>query len=513
VSAPQEQVQQALPTRIPKRWPLVNKLQARAPGTPLTKDARLINCYAEYDPEDKEYWVYKRLGLSPSVYSTSTPNYPLGCGMFTHPGTGNVWMVAQQGGFSHNAGLWHLNAASSSAALTMPLNVPTPVWWETVNSNPQTVVVSTGAEAWTINVNSLVATKITNVNYPAVTVPGWAYLDGTLYTMDPSGVIWGSALNDATTWTALNNISASSNADMGVALVKCLNYIIAFKQYTAQVFYDNGPVIAGGTALAPVPDSQMPLGCFCANSVQAIDNSVLWVTANQLASPQIAQMDNLTPRIVSTPAVERVLDNIFFSGGWLGTVYIPQATVWSWVLKHGGHRFYGLTFVSNNITLIYDLDQQLWYIWTDPNGNYWPIVSTAAVPPTLGSTPSIHYAQHINNGNIYQLDGDYSFPNDFGTVFPVDIYTPNMDFGTNRRKTLKALYFNGDKVPSRLSVRYSDDDYQTFSNPRLVDMNLKKPRLTDCGTFHRRRAYHIRHQANTAFRLRTIDLQMDLGTL
>jgi hypothetical protein len=75
------------------------------------------------------------------------------------------------------------------------------------------------------------------------------------------------------------------------------------------------------------------------------------------------------------------------------------------------------------------------------------------------------------------------------------------------------MRFNADQTDgSVLYVRASEDDYQTWSNFRKVDLSKKRPILTGLGTFYRR-AYHFRHYCNTKFRIRSVDLQMDIGTL
>lgn len=507
------QAQQAQSVPLPKRWPLVSRFQSRGSSPVLTKDARLINCYAEYDAEDREYWIYKRLGTNPTAFTTST--HLQGCGIYTYMPSNYLLFVFKDAG-SSNGYLYLSGIASPLATMTMPtLNPATPVWFETINSSPQVVIVGTGVQAWVFNVATFAATQITDPNFPAITVPGMVNLDGTLYVMDPYGTIWGSASpNNPLVWSGTNNIVAGSNADLGVALAKQLNYLIALKQYTTQVFYDNGPIVAGGTPLAAVPDSQIPLGCASGNSVQSIDNSLLWMTSNQYGSPQIVQMDNLTPKIVSTPAVERILDEASYHPGFAptGLVYAAANSLWSWVLKHAGHRLYGIDLPLNNLTLVYDLDQQLWQFWQNYNGNSWQITGIASLGP-LTSVNSLHLGINANDGTIRQIDDCFNFPTDFGNVYPVDIYTPNMDFGTNRRKYLNAMYINADKVPSSLSVRHSDDDYTTWSNFRKVDLSTKKPRISNEGTFHRRRAYHFRHAAPTPLRIKSIDLQMDVGTL
>jgi hypothetical protein len=339
-------------------------------------------------------------------------------------------------------------------------------------------------------------------NFPQNFVKGWAFLDGTLYTMDADANIFGTStlsyggiggFDDPRLWDPLNMIVARIEPDKGVYLTKHLTYVIAMKQWTVEAFYDAGNPI--GSPLMPVPGAQCLYGCASADSVQQIDGTLLWMTFNRTVSPQVARMDDLRATIISTPPIERLLDQVDFDN------------IFSWVLKHGGHRFYGLTVKSANFTIVYDLDQGLWYQWTDADGNYWPIVASGY------NDANKHVLQHETNGKLYKTEGDYEIPNDDGVVVPVDIYTPNYDAGVDRRKTLKVMRFNCDqKSGSKLLVRHSDDDYQTWTNFREVNLSNKRPILTDCGTFYRR-AWHFRHYANTPLRIKSIDLQMDIGTL
>ena len=95
----------------------------------------------------------------------------------------------------------------------------------------------------------------------------------------------------------------------------------------------------------------------------------------------------------------------------------------------------------------------------------------------------------------------------------MDIYTPIFDGGTDRRKTLGAMYFKGDQIAaSELEVRVSDDDYQNWSAIRTVDLSKKLPMLSNCGTFTKR-AWWLRHNKRTKFRIDSVSVQLDLGTL
>jgi hypothetical protein len=492
--------------QIPKRLPLYSPLRTRTSNAPFSKDSRLYNAYAELDREVEGYQIFKRPGLG------QTPQFSAsgaGLGIYTETGNSYVYSV-----FSNQAYIYNTSGPVFSTLGSVDSSAP--YFFETVGPAINTnryVVLGNGTAAYYSLLDSgppfhrQIFNHITDPNFPASFVWGFCNLDGWLFVMDPSGNIWGTnGVNNPTVWSSTNVIVASSNADLGVAIAKQLNYLVAFKQYTTQVFYNAGNPTPG-SPLAPVPDSQIPLGCLVGASVQQIDNTLLWVSSNQTISPQVVQMDNLVPKIVSTPDVDRILDNITWTSS------NPNNNVRSWVLKHAGHRFFGLNLITNNLTLIYDLDQKAWYFWTDQNRNWWPIVGLAFVPPSNG-VEGIHLAQHASNGNVYPLDGDYNFPTDYGHIFPVDIYTPNFDGGTARRKFMNMMYFNTDLVRgSVLQARFSDDDYSSWSNFRNIDLSKNKPRMAQNGTFHFRRAYHFRHAAAVPLRIRSIDLQVDLGTL
>lgn len=499
---------------VPKRWPLVNQFQSRSPTTPLNKDARLVNCYAEYDAEDKDYWIYKRLGIASTAY-------------ITEPTSASIvaqGMISEQnlGIFHISGGNAYLNSGATLGAVDSTCQYSFEFYLSTLGSAPHIVMHNTvKGYVYTGTLAAITDSQFTSLATQGL-APGLVSLNGTYYIMSTAGAIQGSNVNDPTVWPATNQIFANNDSDSGVFLAKQLSYIIAFKQWSTQVFYDTGTGSPGST-LAPVQDAQVPFGCLYPYSVSSIDGILLWMTSNKTISPQVIMMENLRSQIISTPAVERILDNIT-DPIQKQLPAIGLGGVWSWTMKHGGHRFYGISSLNLGLTLVYDIDQKLWLIWQS-QANWtvggasvgpWLPLNLAYTYPSPGGTPTItgyHIAQSPFGG-IYVIDGDYEYPNDQGTLFPVDIYTPNFDGGTTRRKHLNALYFTTDMVPgSSLQCRYSDDDFNSWSNFRTIDLNQPKPFLDREGTFENRRAYHFRHQANTTFRIKSGDLQLDFGTL
>jgi len=461
--------QQGKSVAEPLRWPLL--VQPANRDAPTTTDAKIVNGYVDRE-EDGDYWVFKRAG---TLVNTDLP-----------AGQGNG--IVQWNGvlYSVVANTFYVGTTSTGTVDTThryTFNMQ-------IGGTPKLFLKNTAAAYGYSSGTGLI--KVTDPNYPATTVPGSAYLDGTMYVMDPTAQIWGSNINDFTTWNALNVIRAQIEPDQGVAIGKQLVYVIAFKQWTTEVFFDAAN--ATGSPLSPVQGAKVNFGCVNGDSVVDVEGVLIWLAQSKGGS-MVMQLDNLKATQISTRAIDRILDEM------------DTTSVYAWWYKHDGHKFYVLTFKNNNITLAYDFRERMWCQFTYNSGaneNYYPIVSST----WSGIT---NLAQGELDGNIYTIDSAYFTDN--GNQITFDLVTPNFDGGNKRKKYLKMIDFIGDQIPgSLLYVRNSDDDYQTWSNFRTVDLSRKRPYLKNCGTF-RKRAYELRHIANTRMRLKSMDLQIDQGTL
>jgi hypothetical protein len=110
---------------------------------------------------------------------------------------------------------------------------------------------------------------------------------------------------------------------------------------------------------------------------------------------------------------------------------------------------------------------------------------------------------------VYLLDnGTYE---DNGAPIDVLIRTFKFDAGDNKKKFTSRLEIIGDKVDSTAYVRYTNDDYQTYSQYRPVDLDSQRSQLTRLGQT-RRRAYEVRHHDNVPLRLESLELTLTEGT-
>ena len=465
---------QAPSVALPKRLPLVVEPENRDDTT--AKDARLVNCYTEKS-KDGTYNIYKRAG----TLLKSQPSGGAASGFGVYNWKGDIYSI------------FGATMYKNDVAVSGTLDTTGGVYrFNQILGATNKMFFDNGVKAYNYDPSGGIV-QVTDVNLIANRVKGSAYLDASTYVMNNTATIQASALNDTTSWPALNTLIAQIEPDAGVALAKQLVYVIALKQWSTEVFYDAAN--ATGSPLGTVQGAKVNFGCVNGDSVQDIDGTLFWIATNRSAAPQIMAMDNLKAEIVSTKPIDRLLDELDFTN------------VFSWQFKDEGHKFYIVTIKNSNLTLAYDLTEKMWHQWTDTNGNYFPVVAS-----TYDSTLR-HIWQHESNGKLYY--GDRGYTNDDGSVIQCDIYTPSFDGGTRRRKQMNALDFIADKqAGSTLMVRVNDYDYDPakWSNFRQVDLSENNPRLTGCGSF-KRRAHNLRHRSNTQMRLQAIELQLDIGTL
>lgn len=454
------------PHQAPPKLSLVSTLSNRD-ESPNTFDERVVNGYVE-KTEDGVH-VYKRPAF---VFNQTNLTYTTPLGIFNWNGT--IYYIA--GGF-----LVRLNGPAYGPIDTTAHQYS----FVGLAVAPAKLVFHNQIKMYVFD-----GTTVTNsvAGSGLFTMPGLADLDATLYGGAVLNTIRGSGINDPTTWDPLNAIKAQLKFDQMVAIRKQLQYILAFKTDTTEVFWDAGNPT--GSPLQAQPGSLIPFGCYSADTIQELDERLIWVGRTPSGSLCVLTLENLHIEVVSTPAIERLLQGKNWS------------SVYSWACRIGGHKFYCITLVNSNLSLVLDLATGFWSQWTY-NGGYLPFVSAAS--DGAGKV----WLQHENGKALFNLvdtayqDNDPTGASSYSISW--DAYTPNWDGKTRNRKVLKRAELIGDQVNSAAYVSWSDDDYRTWSTPRRVNLQNPRPFFDDCGTFYRR-AFHIHHEANTALRMKYIEL-------
>jgi len=504
------------------------------------------------------------------VYNIATPSAPFLA--YTMPTSASPVFLVTSGIYVYTTGSgFLLNIFSGYYFLISntiyPIIGGSPYYFSPLGGSSSYIVVfKTNVAMYTLNTKSKIITKVTSPNYPATTIPGLVYLDGTFYVATADSKIWGSAIEDPTTWSALNYTSAEIEPDGLVAISKSLNYLVAFGQWTTEFFYDAGN--ATGSPLSSVPNAFFTVGCASGTSVVRMENEVVWMSQTIQRGRQIMALSGFAPSVISTPEVDRILNAD------------DLATVYSFSIKISGSVFYVLTLKTSAKTLVYDFSTKQWHFWTsmtpqaaksvttitssagvatvtqashgyadgdlitiaganqaayngsfnityvDANTYTYP-VPLGTVSPATGTITSIGYIESYFNAVAYSVcsgsdliqgesDGivykiDPSYYNDNGNYINTKIKTVRIDGGESKRKFVSKAEIIGDKVVATGLLRHTDDDYVTYSVYRPIDMNAKRSMLLR-GGHTRRRAYEFRCTASVPLRLGALELDMEMGT-
>lgn len=425
----------------------------------LTKDSHLYNGYAEKGETEGSIYVYKR----PAFKLLRTG--PAGTGLGVFNWNGSIYQVTNTALLKDGVSIGTVDASSMYQFSSC------------LGASPK-LFLKNNTHAYTSD--GVTVTAVSDVNYPTTTVPGAVYLDGTMYVMDAKANIHGSNFNDPTTWDPLNLIVAQIEPDPGIALMKQLVYVVAIKAQSTEVFYDAGN--ATGSPLAAVQGSKLGMGARTGASVAKLSDEFCFIGTSEEGSVQAMSMMRVHGEPISSHAVDRLLGAFDYS------------TIYSWGARFPGHRIYVVTSKVSNQTFVFDLSVGGWYIWTDANNNYVPIVAASH------DNNYLPVLQHESNGCLYTMDlGTYMDGYGAGNI-PVSVATPNYDSGNLCNKSNSRFALVADNIATSVSISWSDDDYQTFTTPQTININTQQAFVQDGSSFQRR-AYLITHNDNTFLRL------------
>jgi len=331
--------------------------------------------------------------------------------------------------------------------------------------------------------------KVVDKGYPAVTVPGIVVLGGFAYVMSPDGLIQNCVLDDPYHWPSLNVIGADYDDDAGVAIVKYQNYLVAFGLNSMQFFYDAGNPV--GSPLLPYLNSNMLIGCAAASTVTQIGSTVVWVSQTKQLGRQVMVLNGLQPQAISTPFIDRILGEN------------AENNINGIAMAIDGHTFYVLNVGST--TFVYDFTTKQWFEWVF-NPSYTLPFKFGGYATTF--QPGGYYVLGATDGTVYKVSTQYYTDN--GIAFQVNIQTIKVDAGNNRTKFWGQFEVIGDRNVGQPTIYYSDDDYNTFSSGRTVNMNTSRPVLYRNGSSRRRSITYVQTDANP-MRLEAFEMTYEQG--
>ena len=331
---------------------------------------------------------------------------------------------------------------------------------------------------------------------------GAVYLDTYTVIGGTNGEIYTSEPNNPTIWHALNYITAEAEPDGLVGIVKHLNYVLAFGQWSTDFYYDTGSY--PGSPLAIATPYHIELGCANGDSICSFEQTTVWIGIAKEQGPSVYSIMGVSPSKISTPFIDRILNNSTLTD------------VIAYPLRINGHTFYILTLADLNQTLVYDLNEKQWYQWTmwaigDSDSGVNGIYAEQYFRPSyFAGVGETYFLLDDDNGKLYTLSDTYY--NDAGAPIYYRAVTPIMDSGTTKRKFYHSVEIVGDKIPATMNIRHTSDDYKTWSNYRQVNLNNERPQVHQAGA-SRRRAWEFLCTDNQPIRLEAAEIDFDIGEL
>lgn len=377
------------------------------------------------------------------------------------------------------------------------------IWFDESTTTTVTNIYASNGEEGAYQSGTSLFTRIIDSNYPARTLNGSAYLNGFLYVMDLNGSIWGSTnQNDFSTWSSTNVINAWGTDGVPIAIRSYLNEVLAFKSFSVEVFYDAGNAI--GSPLLPVQQINIRWGCFNPSTIVKIDAEIFWVGTSEASDVAVIRMAAFNPTPVSNDAVNRYLNFLNSSGVTVNGAY--SCTM-------AGDRFYCVSTTNglNNLTLAYNLTSGEWSVFS--SSMYGNAVVQGSTSFGNVITPTGQVIQ-VNENIQYDINHTPGNATQKKYAISEHLRTGNFAAGTSLRKMVSGLRIQADqKSASSLRIRWSDDDYQTWSAWRNIDLSKNVPLLPGLqGTFAKR-AYELEYAGRDPIRFSKLELLIALGDI
>jgi hypothetical protein len=474
------------------RLSLAQPIQSRN-GT-FASDSYTANFIFENKGEHKE--VVKRPGLVAltQVASVSPPSYLQAQGLVDF--SGNLVAVISNT-------VYQINPASSYAVTTLgTISGASNQCYFAKTIGDTYVFFHNKANAYLYNPSG---SSVSMTGLPTGTpyASGCVFLDNYIFIADNNNTIWNCNLGDPTTWNALDYISFEQTSDKLVGIAKHLNYLIAFGYKSLQFFYDAANATGSPLGLADSYTSE--IGCANGDSIAQTNNTVFWIGSSQSGGRAVYMLDGVMPRRMSTDSIDKHLE----------ASNLSQVSAYTYTFN--GHILYILTLHDLNQTLVYDITEKEWYTWTQyaiqstgqPNAGAY--AESYFRPTFYALLNDVQYLLDDDTAYLYQLSASSYLDN--GQPIYCRSVTSLLDNGTTKRKFYRRLEAVGDTSSGGvIFASYTQDDYNTWSMARQINLASKRPQIYMAGA-GRRRAYQFLCIDNVPMRLEAIEVDFDIGEM
>jgi len=326
---------------------------------------------------------------------------------------------------------------------------------------------------------------------PHITTP--SFMDGYLFLPETNSLdIYNSDVTAPFSWGTLSFASAESYPDPLVGLVRQNNFIAALGSTSTEFMYNyakTNQITDFDTPLDRYESLVLQTGCLTKDCILSAERTVVFIGVSQLAGKSVWRLDGTNAKEISTEYIEKFLDLEDSTSGVTG-----------FSLRILGHMLYVINLPTSNRTFVYDLEENMWSEWSFGSG---------AMPfMNFCDADGVAIIQHATNGKLYKFDP--LVYNDFGsTTINNKIVLAKQDFDTDSYKFFHQITVIGDASTGTDVLRWSDDDYTTWSNAKTLSAG-QRPYFLRSGKA-RRRAWELTYADDSPRRLEAVEITYSVG--
>lgn len=459
-----------------KRLPLIGSYTNR--DSSGSKDQRFINIFPETRKveaiESTRIFLNKRPGLT--LYKTITAGAGRGIIWFRNKFYVAIGNKVYEDGVTPTA---VITLTGSTGDIGMLL------------ANSATIgdylFICDGTAGWIINSAGTV-TAISDPDFPTPHIPIPSFIDGYII-LPKNSDIYNCVLDIPTSWNSGEFISAEMFPDKIVATCRQNNQVVVLGESSTEFFYDAAN--ASGSPLTRNDSTAIQMGCAFPYAIYQNEQTYIFVSQSESGGRAIWQVSGFQPKKISDEFIDRILD-----------AETDPLNCEGFGFRTMGHLFYFLSLKGLNRTFVYDVEEKLWHEWsTNVGGNHTRFTCIMMTDNHSGNA----YLLHESNGSIYKLDP--TAYTDDGTAILCEVVTNKYDMDTYKRKFMTCVLPVADRsaVGNYLIIRWSDDDYQTWSTFKTITLTDDFPSFARLGSF-RRRAFNLKHDQPYPLRLESLQV-------
>lgn len=307
-------------------------------------------------------WMERRPGLNIFAQGNGTQ----GDAIYCDPASGRTFAVLTDGAFVEINSDGTLTAQDTVS----PPTASVPACIVGNGNGGHQLFITSGGDGYCFDLNTDTLAAVT-VNLITGLVR-CGFMDGYFLVLNDTGTFQWSALEDGTTWDALDVAQRSTMDDPWLAFAVLHREIRFFGAQSGEAWSDTGDAL---TPFALVPGSVNEQGIAAPNSLAVYQNTVIWIGRNTQGQGIVWQASGYIPQRVSIHPLENALAKS-------GQVALARQIV----VQQQGHTFYLLRVPDVPTTWAFDLATTLWCEWAqlvDASSDPWVWRPFPAVASTL----------------------------------------------------------------------------------------------------------------------------------